>query len=114
MNDGRMLDRLDARWIARTVAKAMWAKMTMTSAGDLLTRTEQEWGEKINLLDDAIDAVIERVPPRSKAARVDNEGAVPVAASYPTAPAFCDAFNKLKGMPRDAFSRLGDAEGRPT
>ena len=114
MNDSRMLDRCDARWIARTVAKAMWAKMTMMSVGDLRTMTEQEWGEKINLLDDAVDAVIEHVPDRERPAKPGSDGSIRIAGSYPTSRAFCDAYNKLEGMPRDAFSRCGKAGGRET
>ena len=82
----------------------MWAKMTMTTAGDLLNRTEQEWGEKIYLLDDAIDAVIELVPNRRKLAKPGDDGTMSIGGSSLTSRAFCDAFRKLDGMPRDAFS----------
>ena len=114
MNEPRELDRSDARWIAKIVAKAMWAKMTITVNGDLRTMTEQEWGGRIRLLDDAIDAVIDHVPDRMKAMETSNDGEKGGERYYPTPQAFCDAYEKLEGMPRDACSPYWKVHGRNT
>lgn len=111
MKETRTLEPYEARWVARTVAKAVWARMS----GHSLDVTDFAWRDTPALLDEAFDAVVKHLPERVPAGKVVVDGDCPTAGPYPTAHAWCDAFNALQGMPRDASAkRTGGAQGRAT
>ena len=106
-----MLHTYEARWAARIVAKAVWARVS----GNSLETTDFTWNDKRKLLDDAFDAVVKHLPEDQTRAVVVRPGEdVPTAPWPGSARPYIDAFNALAGMPRDAVQGPGEAEGGAT
>lgn len=104
-----MLHDYEARWAARIVAKAVWARMS----GNSLETTDFAWNDKQTLLDDAFDAAVKHLPEdRTRAAIVRPGEDVPTAPWPRSARPYIDAYEVLAGMPRDAAKGPGRAEGR--
>ncbi|MCY4572914.1 MAG: hypothetical protein OXF01_08935 [Gemmatimonadetes bacterium] len=105
-----MLEPSEAQYIARIVAKAVWARMT----GNSLEVTDFTWRKKEALLDDAFNAVVKHLPenqPRPAAVRLGKD--VPTVQWPSSARPYIDAFDALAGMPRDAVQGPGEEEGGP-
>lgn len=106
-----MLHDYEARWAARIVAKAVWARMS----GNSLETTDFAWNDKRKLLDDAFDAAVKHLPEDQTRAVVVRPGQdVPTARWPNSARPYIDAYEALAGMPRDAGQGPGEAEGRAT
>lgn len=106
-----MLHPYEARWAARLVAKAVWARMS----GNSLEVTDCSWNDKRKLLDDAFDAAVKHLPEEGPRAVVVRPGEDVPAVRWPTsARPYIDAYEALAGMPRDAVQGPGDAEGWAT
>ena len=92
----------DVRFVAKVVAKAVWARMSDHS----IDTTLFAWREKEMMLNNACDAVMKPLfeNPLPKASIVRPGKRVPTipAGRYNQGRAMCDAFNALQGMPRDA------------
>ena len=111
MRETRVLHDYEARWAARIVAKAVWARMS----GNSLETTDCAWNDKRMLLDDAFDAAVKHLPDNQTRAAVVRPGEdVPTVPWPSSARPYVDAFEALAGMPRDSLQEPGEAEGRAT
>ena len=106
MTDARELREHEARWVAKIVGKAVWARMT----GNGIDTTNFAWQDKTKLLEDAYDAAMKQLPEQQpRGAFVVPGESVPRVRGYHEDRAMSDAFNALKGMPRDAAPKRREA-----
>ena len=98
MTDPRTFLEYEVRWVAKIVAKAVWARMT----GNGIDTTDFAWRDKTKLLEEACDEAMRQLPEQPQGAFLGAGDSCPRVRGFSAARAMSDAFNALQGMPRDA------------